>query len=699
MLDALVVVGVLTASDDLARDGSRSVRCPGAPRRKETHPVVTSVWANPTGEDEEGFAWAATMLPLLLTNAFLDRSSRADVPALMVRVSTPTIELPGARERWTFAEGDPADKLDAWHTQLGHDVSTLNAAWAPLAHVRLFEVPDVSIETDDAGTSFALPALDVRIDWDYVATIPGLLPPAELMCLLRADLLATPAPDQVTRAGQGGPEQAALQSAGRNVATLLPGMWTDTVMTWVNTFRRHPDRLHESLARSAVLDVAADAGVRGITWRDRALVTRRCEPLSYGPLEGVVDANPNPNRAVSRTNPLGMPLPGEPDSEVWDTIAERLGIGLEQWMDHLVDLVDSLAWDRAVVEAGGRWPDPLVARAANEPGDALALRTFAAEHLLARIDNWYEEMNWSKAFTDFTSIASMAPDLMAAAAMVAHAVPFYLPANIAVGVADSRPPDPQMLAELRLPYDLCLITLGAPLLIEPRSVSWHFDATTWPGSPTRRSAKLHTATPPFPPLLSPRTGPHRRSLRCGRSGSSSTVSSFTPIQSAASTTRSCGSCESRTPMTRPEPSGAPPSSGGCPAVCSPISRTTSPLRWPRAAGTPRPATAPASTCRATRQAVSFAAVPAAAASAPLNGRAPPGASASSTCIPPTRCPVSHFLQRRLTLPPMRPPHPLTRQTPMLGIEPRTCGAGIGVAPARVPAATGRTHPVGFGPSS
>jgi hypothetical protein len=496
MLDALVVVRVLTATDDSAPDGSRSVRCPGTPRREDMRPVVTSVWANPTGE-EEGFAWAATMLPLLLTNAFLDRSARADVPALMVRVSTPTIELPGAREQWTFAEGDPAGKIAAWRTQLEHDALTLNAAWAPLAQVRLFDVPDVSIDMDNGGTSFGLPALDMRIDWDYVATIPGLLPPAELMCLLRADLLTTPAPDQVTRAGHGGPEQAALQAAGRNVATLLPGMWTNTVMAWVNTFQKHPDRLHRSLARSAVLDLAADAGVRGITWRDRALVTRRCEPLSYGPLEGVVDANPN--RAVSRTNPLGMPLPGEPDSEVWDTIAERLGIGLEQWMDHLVDLVDSLAWDRAVVEAGGRWSDRLVARAANEPGDALALRTFAAEHLLARIDNWYEEMNWSKAFSDFTSIASMAPDLMAAAAMVAHAVPFYLPANIAVGIADSQPPDPQMLAELRLPYDLCLITLGAPLLIEPRSVSWHFDATTalarFTDAEIREAAHRHPAAP------------------------------------------------------------------------------------------------------------------------------------------------------------------------------------------------------------
>ena len=132
----------------------------------------------------------------------------------------------------------------------------------------------------------------------------------------------------------------------------------------------------------------------------------------------------------------------------------------------------ALGYDQAVLSAGGRWPDRLAPMPSVLPGDAVALRACGVEQQMSRWDCWSEEMNASSAFEGREPMADQMVDMHLSAALLAQAVPFFLPTSVAAGVAGSLPPHPDTLAELVLPHPVCLLTLGAPMLLAPRSAHW-----------------------------------------------------------------------------------------------------------------------------------------------------------------------------------------------------------------------------------
>jgi len=153
-----------------------------------------------------------------------------------------------------------------------------------------------------------------------------------------------------------------------------------------------------------------------------------------------------------------------PQSPVWQARLARLG-NLDT---ALTTTLQQAVHDQALVDAGGRWqpgqPDP----AEFVPGDALALRLYATaptlhqaqlRQLILRATHPAQRPPW----------VDRAVDLPATAVWSMRATPFYLPATEAVGIMASHPPDANLLADLRLPFDTVTVSFGADLAI-PRDL-------------------------------------------------------------------------------------------------------------------------------------------------------------------------------------------------------------------------------------
>lgn len=145
----------------------------------------------------------------------------------------------------------------------------------------------------------------------------------------------------------------------------------------------------------------------------------------------------------------------------------------EQVKGVLDGLYDRITADSHYMRATRRWnedaPDPLEF----VPGDVLVLRLLAARpsiqealllHAARQDGNWpqggEEMLDWR--LRHDTSVASWLLD----------AVPYFLPVHDAVSILDSHPPDPDMLAELRLPFPAVTVYFGADLAFDPAFLRW-----------------------------------------------------------------------------------------------------------------------------------------------------------------------------------------------------------------------------------
>jgi hypothetical protein len=147
---------------------------------------------------------------------------------------------------------------------------------------------------------------------------------------------------------------------------------------------------------------------------------------------------------------------------------------VQEQVEHtLHELFDRVLVDEHYMRATHRWnenaPDPLDF----VPGDVLVLRLLATrpsvqEALLLlgalKEGRWppggEQMLNWRLRHN--SSVASWLYD----------AIPYLLPVHDAVGILDSRPPEPDMLAELRLPFPIVTVYFGADLAFDPAFLRW-----------------------------------------------------------------------------------------------------------------------------------------------------------------------------------------------------------------------------------
>jgi hypothetical protein len=148
-------------------------------------------------------------------------------------------------------------------------------------------------------------------------------------------------------------------------------------------------------------------------------------------------------------------------------------IAQEQVKGILDGLYDRITVDGHYMRATRRWnedaPDPLEF----VPGDVLVLRLLATRpciqealllHAAFQDDKWppggEEMLDWR--LRHDTSVASWLLD----------AVPYFLPVHDAVSILDSHSPEPDMLAELRLPFPAVTVYFGADLEFDPAFLRW-----------------------------------------------------------------------------------------------------------------------------------------------------------------------------------------------------------------------------------
>ncbi len=134
--------------------------------------------------------------------------------------------------------------------------------------------------------------------------------------------------------------------------------------------------------------------------------------------------------------------------------------------------LDCLTRDEQLRTASGRWvpghpdPDQFV------PGDVAAVRVGAGKPIL--LSGWRADPHGNRLrvffqFSDLLQHQLKALDLLDLTA----AVPNFLPTAAALGVLASRPPDPQLLQELRLPFERIFVLFGVdPQLADPASPPW-----------------------------------------------------------------------------------------------------------------------------------------------------------------------------------------------------------------------------------
>jgi hypothetical protein len=148
---------------------------------------------------------------------------------------------------------------------------------------------------------------------------------------------------------------------------------------------------------------------------------------------------------------------------------------LEGHTSHAVQrALDCLTRDEQLRTASGRWvpghpdPDQFV------PGDVAAVRVGAGKAIL--ISSWRTDPHGNRLRVRFERSdllqqqlkALDLPDLTAA-------VPYFIPTAAALGVLASRPPDPQLLEELRLPFERVFVLFGADLELDPIVYRWPAD--------------------------------------------------------------------------------------------------------------------------------------------------------------------------------------------------------------------------------
>jgi hypothetical protein len=129
--------------------------------------------------------------------------------------------------------------------------------------------------------------------------------------------------------------------------------------------------------------------------------------------------------------------------------------------------------DRLLVEAGGRWrpgiPDPVEFI----PGDVLALRALAITSTANQATSLLELSSIpSLAEADRTDMRRIAQVLASQVSWIASAAPYWLGVRDAVGILASRPPDPDLLAILRLPFRVVSVYFGADLAFDQRFLAW-----------------------------------------------------------------------------------------------------------------------------------------------------------------------------------------------------------------------------------
>jgi len=146
-----------------------------------------------------------------------------------------------------------------------------------------------------------------------------------------------------------------------------------------------------------------------------------------------------------------------------------------------------LARDEHLRQAGGRWipgrPDPhdFV------PGDIAAIRVGAGKPIL--ISGWRTlpgqgSVRIELERRDLLRHPMKALDLVE----LTSAVPYFIPTTTAaLGVLASRPPDQQLLQDLRLPFNRVLVVFGSDLELDP-------SAYRWPSSYPYQRLRRHTIT-------------------------------------------------------------------------------------------------------------------------------------------------------------------------------------------------------------
>ncbi len=186
--------------------------------------------------------------------------------------------------------------------------------------------------------------------------------------------------------------------------------------------------------------------------------------------------------AFAEQTPLGVAWSlGDIDAEVTALIrSERVSLPLS---DRAVqDAAATLRRDAALMRAGRRWMPGHAEPEVFVPGDIAAIRWNLCTYLatvsqaLDDVERLYPKLRNLLLSTDL-QIGYLLLDLI-------HAVPYFLPTDMALGVLGSRPPDQPMLEELRLPFERVLVLFGADLKLDPnlhlwpagRSANWQAEA-------------------------------------------------------------------------------------------------------------------------------------------------------------------------------------------------------------------------------
>ncbi|MFE9424147.1 hypothetical protein ACFYNO_14410 [Kitasatospora sp. NPDC006697] len=225
------------------------------------------------------------------------------------------------------------------------------------------------------------------------------------------------------------------------------------------------------------LDTARAEQVHGpVIWRQLSDILD-ADLNSATPEGGLVMTKPAP----PATTPFGLP----------ETLGSQLALALEllrpineEFHDPAIAverLHDATApvfeRDMRVLAIGGRWGDPQRHTEPAAPGDAIALRALTLGAVLGQeaLASNADGLREKGIGLDSRSYASrtLRTVVTSLGHVTADAVPFYIPTATCAGVADSTPPQGEALDDIRLPFRTCLLALGAPLHLRPRSGLWH----------------------------------------------------------------------------------------------------------------------------------------------------------------------------------------------------------------------------------
>jgi len=148
--------------------------------------------------------------------------------------------------------------------------------------------------------------------------------------------------------------------------------------------------------------------------------------------------------------------------------------------------------DAAIAWASGRWRPGRVDPDRYVPGDVVALRAFAVTADLARVAGYgrmVASLERSRDPADhevWETAVNRSALCLADTRVLFEAVPHYLEADAAVGILASRPPDPDSMANLRLPHPRIgvyfgrVLELGGELHDWPRDRDYDTDLTGRP---------------------------------------------------------------------------------------------------------------------------------------------------------------------------------------------------------------------------